>query len=668
MKELLKYIPFQLLFFLILGIILASEIATFNFPTVITILFLLLLLLFFLKNKKKQIFFTITTWFIFIIIGITAYVVTDEKNSKNHYTKGALKNNENKTVIILREVLKSTKNYNRYVGSLRILNLKKATGTIILNVNKKDSLAFKQGEKLFVNTVFYPISEPKNPYQFNYKKYLKNKQIYHQLYPSKDELVKLKSNSFSVVKEIGKIHEKITVSFSEKGFNKEELSIASALLLGEKQDISDKVKANFTNAGAVHILAISGLHIGILMLLLRWFFSPIRRFKGGEKISLVLVVFVLWAYAVFVGLSPSVVRAVTMFTAVAIGMFINRKFSVYQSLLTAGFILLLFNPRYLFEVGFQLSFLAVFFIVWLQPLLYGKIELNNFFLRKIWQLITVSLAAQIGVLPLTLYYFHQSSGLFLITNLLIIPVLGVILFLGFLSMILAIFDVFPDFIAYVFKKTIYYLNEVTSWIASYEKFVFSDIYITAFQLILMYAFIFLLTFWVKSRSYILLVFSLIVVFVFQVNNVVLKYNLETSSEWIVFDSYKNSLIGERIGKKMKIYTNDFNKVNPVVSYKREKLIKDTLHLKPKLVYLYKDKIILVVNENSNYNYSISPNILLLQNSPKINLERLLLTLKPNIVIADGSNYNSYKATWNKVCKKEKTPFFDTSKKGAFIIK
>ena len=221
-------------------------------------------------------------------------------------------------------------------------------------------------------------------------------------------------------------------------------------MLGQRQDISKEIYNSYTQAGAIHILAVSGLHVGIILLLLNFIFKPLIYFKNGNYIKLIVIVLILWSYAVIAGLSASVVRAVTMFTAVAIGMHLKRPTNVYNTLTISAFFLLLFKPMFLFDVGFQLSYLAVLAIVIIQPMLEKlwkpKFKLIDFF----WKIFTVTIAAQFGIIPVSLYYFHQFPGLFFLSNLVIIPCLGFILGFGILIIILGLLNLLPNFLASTF--------------------------------------------------------------------------------------------------------------------------------------------------------------------------------------------------------------------------
>jgi competence protein ComEC len=373
-------------------------------------------------------------------------------------------------------------------------------------------------------------------------------------------------------------------------------------------------------------------------------------------------------------MSASVVRAVTMFSAVAIGMLVNRPTNVYNTLVISMFFLLLFNPYFLFEVGFQLSYLAVFSIVWIQPMIYSIWKPKWKVIDYFWQLLTVSIAAQFGVIPLSLYYFHQFPGLFFISNLVIIPVLGTILIGGIVVIILALINMLPSFIAKAYYYLIYTMNYVVDWVAQQEDFLIKNIPFSLLMVILSYLLIVMGIRLIERRSFkrltgllgaLILLFS---VLIYQ------KYERQSTDELIVFNKSRFSIIGNRVGNNLTVlhtldsatYTKD-NTVNQYdlgsgnlkISYKES--ISNILN--------FKHRKLLVIDSLGVYDVNgYMPEIVIIQQSPKINFERMIDLLQPTMIIADASNYKSYVMRWEKTCLKKSTPFHYTNKKGAYIIK
>ncbi len=634
---------------------------------------LVIIFLIFRKSISNNYYFTFFTFLIFILIGIAAITFKNDLLKKNHYSHFLSDNY--KSIIEIDDVLKPNLYYDNYNAKVIQLNSKKVYGKIKLNVFK-DSLKerFKVGDQIVLTQKFDTIQDPLNPYQFNYKNYLKKQQIHHQISINNNKYLYLKNNRKSFKRWAFTIREQVNKALIENGFKGEELAIINALLLGQRQDISEEVMQNFQKAGAVHILAVSGLHIGIIMLLLNFLLKPLEILKKGSEIKLVFVVLFLWFFAFVAGLSPSVVRAVTMFTAVAIALTSKNTINTYKTLIISIFILLLINPYYLFEVGFQMSYLAVFFIVWLQPLLYKiwkpKLKLVDYS----WQLLTVSTAAQLGVLPLSLYYFHQFPGLFFMSNLIIIPFLGMILGVGILIILLASLKILPPFLALFYEKIILLLNQTVGWIAQQESFLFQNISFSIISLVFTYLFIvsFFKWFEIKKPNY--LIITLFALILLQTNILIEIYKSSAIDEFIILNKSRQSVLIQRTGQQVSIdHTHenlDLNEDSSIKSY----LIgsnTDILSAENKLknVYALGKKKILVVDSLGVYLIKKNkPDMILLTSSPKINLDRLITEVDPKIIIADASNYKSYVSLWQKTCKNNNIKFHYTVKDGAFIEK
>jgi competence protein ComEC len=216
------------------------------------------------------------------------------------------------------------------------------------------------------------------------------------------------------------IRNRIIRNLEKNHFHKTELSVVVALILGQQQDISPEIVRDYQYAGAVHVLSVSGLHVGFILLFITFLLKPIPNSRRGAFVKLITVILFLWAFGLLAGFAPSVVRSVTMFSFVAIGMYLRRSVNIYNTLAISALLILLFQPSFLMDVGFQLSYVALFFIVWLQPLLASIWIPKNKIVQFFWDIITVSFAAQIGTFPMSIYYFHQFPGLFFITNLVIL--------------------------------------------------------------------------------------------------------------------------------------------------------------------------------------------------------------------------------------------------------
>ncbi|AOW20457.1 ComEC/Rec2 family competence protein [Urechidicola croceus] len=676
MIKILQFVPVQITFFLVIGILFGYY---FDFNTT-NILFALVGFLFvlgfiYLKTNtsySSSLYFNFIVYLISFFIGISSISIKNELNNPNHYSH--FLDDDNKVVLIVEKTLKPNQYQDKYEVSVIQLDKHSVIGKVLLNVKKDSFLFLNIGDKIYVKSEFQEVNHPKNPYGFNYKEYLKKQNVHHQLFVSNNEIHHLSKRKFSLNRIAFNIRESINNSLKANGFKGDELAVMNALLLGQRQDISSELIQSYSGAGAIHILAVSGLHIGIILLILNFVFKPIEKLPKGKLFKAILVVSFLWIFAFVAGMSASVIRAVTMFTAVAIGMQVNRPTNVYNTLVISMFFLLLFNPYFLFDVGFQLSYLAVFAIVWIQPLLSGlwkpKWKLVNYF----WQLLTVSIAAQFGVVPISLYYFHQFPGLFFISNLVVIPVLGIILIGGVLVIILSTLNALPIFIAKGYNYSIYLMNITIDWVAQQEEFLIKDISFSILLVISFYTLIVMSVRLFESFNSSRLIWFLISIIILQVVFIYEKGNKLTKEEFIVFHKNRFSMIGKNSKNRLNVFHNLDS-----ISLSKDKIITQyqigggtktpKFYNKLPNVFEFDTKKILVIDSLGIYNVDgFTPEIIILQQSPRINLNRLIDLIKPKLIVVDGSNYKSYMNRWKETCVQKNTPFYYTGQNGALIIR
>ncbi|NOY96160.1 MAG: ComEC/Rec2 family competence protein, partial [Chlorobi bacterium] len=263
------------------------------------------------------------------------------------------------------------------------------------------------------------ISNPGNPFEFDYKKYLEKRKIYRQVYiPSNNwrEEDSYSNPLFSPTICAERIRGRLISTYRENNIVDEKFAILSALTLGYKEALGPDVKSVFSSTGAMHVLAVSGLHVGIIYLIVNFLFGFLKRNPKGRVPFICLAIAILWSYALVTGLSPSVQRAATMFSIVIIGENLRRPANIYNTLASSAFILLVMNPNLLYDVGFQLSYSAVFGIVFFQPKIYKLFSPKYWLSDKAWALFSVSVAAQITTFPFILYYFNQYPTYSILSN------------------------------------------------------------------------------------------------------------------------------------------------------------------------------------------------------------------------------------------------------------
>jgi len=626
------------------------------------------------RNTVNGLYFGLATYFLAFNIGTSTQIIhTDSFQKSNYIHHNSIFETPHLVSVTIREKLRSSAFNDRYIVLVNQIGDSVNTGRILLNV-RKDSLnhPFEIGAHLQINASLYENSPAKNPNQFDYGKYLEGKQIYAQIYA---DVSNIKIGSI-VQKDVwyftSRLRTKIIQNLEKSNFNKAELHVAIALILGQQQDISPEIIRDYQFAGAVHILSVSGLHIGFILLFVTFLLKPFPNTRRGSFVKLIIILFSLASFGLIAGLAPSVLRSVTMFSFVAIGMYLRRSTNIFHTLLVSMLLILLVQPSFLFDVGFQLSYVALFFILWLQPLLAQLWTPKNLIAKYFWDILTVSFAAQIGAFPLSIYYFHQFPGLFFVTNLVIIPFLSVIMALGVLVMVLAAFDVVPLFLAKSLEWSIYILNKIINSIASLEQFIIQEIPFNWQLLLSVYLLIIATIVWFKKPSFNRLVLAFISIIIFQITYFQTHLTIQNQSELVIFNSKKSSLIAERKGENITLYANDSilrtaYKNRTIASYSMGNFssLKTKNRLR-NLIYFNGNKI-LVMDSIGVYPKDIHPDIVVFTQSPKINFERFLQTTKPKMVVADASNFRTIQNHWKATCFKQKIPFHATGEKGFYRL-
>lgn len=308
-----------------------------------------------------------------------------------------------------------------------------AEGRVQLSVPHDSNREYEvsYGDRLLIKGAPLPVAPSPNPNQFDYRAFLANKQVHHRHFLQPHQFQKIDSAppnpvlSFSIY-----LRRQLDALLKESIDERREYGISSALILGVKDELDNSIRDAYAQTGTMHVLAVSGLHVGLIYGILAFLLAGFKRTAKQRTVYAAVILGVLWLYAFITGLSPSVLRAAFMFSLISVAMVSRRRHNIYNTLAIAAFALLWYNPYFLLEVGFQLSFLALLGIVYLQPRFYKLIEFENRVLDKGWALFTASLAAQLATFPLGLYYFHQFPVYFWLANLLVVPAATLVLYSG----------------------------------------------------------------------------------------------------------------------------------------------------------------------------------------------------------------------------------------------
>lgn len=378
----------------------------------------------------------------------------------------------------------------------------KTSGKVIAYF-KKDSLAanIRYGDGLILKTKFTEVKEPQNPGEFNYKRYLSFHNIYHQAYIPSGSWKQLDIREGNgLIRTAISLRESLLNIYKENNISGQELAVGSALVLGYDDKIDQDLISAYASSGALHVLSVSGLHVGIIYILFNYLLFFLDKFNHGRYIKMILLLFILWFYALLTGLSPSVLRSAAMFSFIVIAQTWKYNTNIFNTLATSCFALLLYNPYLIMEVGFQLSYLAVLGIVAIQPWIYDRWQPHNWLTNQVWLITSVSIAAQLATFPLGLLYFHQFPNYFLFSNLLVIPLSTLILGYGLLMFILGKISAIGMVCGKIFSALVWFLNESVRVVDQTPGALLEGISISIAETWIMYALIIFLMAWIYKKE------------------------------------------------------------------------------------------------------------------------------------------------------------------------
>ncbi len=488
----------------------------------------------------------------FLLGGVAVKSTLDVNKDDYFYSNGK----HTYQLYINQPVIEKEKSVKLYVDVISRDHNKTIGESLVYLEKTKQSLALEYGDVLLVEGNFNSIKTNGNPEEFNYKDYLFKNHIYHQVYLKQQQWFKIGNRANPIFKTTYRTREFYSNLIDNSFLYPKNKAVLKALLLGQKEDLDRDTLRTYSSAGAMHVLAVSGLHVGIIMLMLMFIFKPIKRLKFGKSIYVLLIVFCLWFYAFLTGLSPSVLRSALMFSFVVIGAEIERETSIYQSILVSAFVLMVIDPLVIFKVGFQLSYLAVLGIVYLQPKIYNLIYIKFKFLDYLWKITSVSIAAQIATFPLGLFYFHQFPNYFFISNLIVIPLAGGILGLGLAYMVLFNIPFINHFVLLFLDYLLSFLNFCVEKVEQLPYSILWGISISWYETIFIYAILLFLIFGFtlhKAKLFLMslgLTVSLLGVFMF--NN----YLLNQHRQLIVYNVDKEVAFDVFYGKNNYFFASD----------------------------------------------------------------------------------------------------------------
>ena len=418
------------------------------------------------------------------------------------------------------------------------------SGKVMAYFPKSDSaFALRYGDLIAIPGPIREVTPPLNPGEFDYRAYLERKGITGQIYLKDEDWLDLQVNNANPIYAFSyRFRDILLASLRRSGLRDNEFGVAAAILLGYDDNLADEVRKNYVAAGSMHILCVSGMHVGIIYLLASFLLGFLNRKKWQKTLKQVLLLALIWFYALIAGLSPSILRSALMISLVIIGEIIHRKGFIINSIAASAFILLCVNPNNLFEIGFLLSYSAVIGIVVLQRPIYSWFVFKNKLLDKAWEITAVALAAQIATIPFTLFYFNQFTTYFWLSNLFMTPISFLVVISGMILLLVSWIPYLNILFGYLVWGAVYVMNWVVARIESIPFSIIKGLYINEVEFALLLVALLLLALMILLQKRHLFIAMLGALLLMMVSVTVRLYSTDNQKGMTVFSLRNHTAI------------------------------------------------------------------------------------------------------------------------------
>lgn len=562
--------------------------------------------------------------------------------------------------VTIKQILKPNAYAFRYYGEVVAVAENPSCGKILIS-QQKDPLekAFRIGTQFITQAVPEKIAPPRNPGSFDYAAYLSNQKIYHQIQLRAKRYFLLPAKPLQGLELLHHFKAKAISRIQSSTLSSSAAAHWLALIFGEKQYLESDLRDAYAQAGVVHLLAISGLHIGIISFAVSWLLLPLLRIRYGKWLQQGLRLTVLWSFALWTGFQPAVVRAVTFFSLLDLSHWGKRPQPRWHRVVLSALILLWIHPPFLNQLGFQLSYIAVFGILLAQSGAEKWYRPKQRWKKGLWNFTIVCVGAQIAVAPLIVYYFNQFPILFLPSNMLLIYPFMASLLIAFVLTPVVIWFSLPPFIVTSYNALVDFLHFLVKFMASIEVDLTANLSLTQAELFTVYALLIASCMgWRFQRRY---DWNPLVVAV-TLSLLLQGYRNYTAHPkatlWVLHQHQSTTLLYYQ-QQQAKVYSDQKTEIlTPLLlSFQRHypirKIQKDSLWRWLDLG----DKNLLILNFDTSVPDSFpKADILVLRNNPKVHLDRVLKKWEPSLVIADGSNGSWNLDRWRKSCDRNGIAF------------
>jgi competence protein ComEC len=620
----------------------------------------------------------------FVVLSI-GYLVSYAYSIQHRSAWYVAKNNKytHAVVRINSEIEAKEKSFKTIVAVQNLLNDSSSIhvqGDAIIYFKKSNTaLDLHYGDEILILNKFKPITSSTNPGSFDYAAYSHRNQIFESAYLADPEWKKTGKHATTFLSICNQGNQWIRTILKKYITDSTTIGLAEALLVGYRKDMDDDLSQAYSNAGIVHIVAISGMHIALVYTSVIALLSLSTFLKKRRYIQIISALLFMWLFACITGLPASVTRAAVMLSFMAVGELFNRKMSIYNNLAISAFVLLCFNPAWLFDVGFQLSYLAILSLVVFYEPIYNWVFVSNKCFNSFWKLIAGTIAAQILTFPLCIYYFHQFPIIFLITNIIAVPITTLIIFAEIILLFISFVTPLASFLGKCISASIYWLNEIVIKMSQWAFSVIGNLNFEWYQLIFIYGFIFFCSLWMLKKYSRALILSLTCLLLFITSQIDIRFQTLHQKKMVVFQSPKISSTAFFTGEEATLLQHD--SVSRINSFQKYALLPalnalhvtnttiDTFHTNSSIEwYSFSNKTIAFIH--SSKFQAITPIVTdyaIISKYCQPDSAWLFKNINAKQIILDASVPDWKAEKWKLLVKQSNIPVHCTNTEGAFVI-
>ncbi len=594
-----------------------------------------------------------------LLSGILFAEQNKEINQKDHFSK---QQSDALLVTIIQEP-KQTGNLLRFNTSVTHTvfrgKILASSGSLLvaLKLDSSQKNILNYSDQLLISNQYKPVDAPFNPAEFNYKLWLQHQNIYFQTYlnPNQYQLVAANQGN-PIINKALEIRKQMVQKFQQYLHDPDAIAVASTLILGYRADLSQDVLQAYSKTGTMHVLSVSGMHVALVYIIIELLLRFLNRKRSTILLKAFISIVLIWLYALLSGFSPAVCRAAVMISFVICGKTYNRHISMLNILLVSAFMLLLYNPYFVADVGFQLSYLAVFGLILLQPIIENLLEVKQKHLRKLWALLSVSLAAQVITFPVSVFYFHQFPVYFLLSNLFIVLPSMLIMYIGIAFLAFSNVDLLAKPLAFLLEKTIVIMNSGLTWIEHIPFGSWNKLWITTPEYLLLYAIICCGFGWMIHRKMFLLKMNAVFIVLFLMSFSYKRFRSDNQQEIVFLNLRKNFGLICKNGNEAFVIS-DLKSTDKTFQYSVQPFLDSCQAIKIHLLQpeqnfsnasfirqnqliQFGNKLIFVADkhfEQQVFPQKIKVDLVLITGNPKINLSQITQNLIFDLLVIDAGN-------------------------------